>query len=104
MGQIPEMQSRLAPAKAEAVDARGTGPTIAHGMIGVARLAGFQSAFTLLHNLACGGRRSDLLCPFDHQIEPLDHEAFRCGPDTVGRMLHSVPEIVERPAAHDRKI
>src|SRR5215212_8935991 len=104
MGQVSEMRFCLAPAKAEAVDARGARPTIADGVIGVARLAGFETAFALFHELSCRGRRSDLLCAIGHKLKPLQDEALGCGPDAMGTMLYNVPKIIERPAADDRLI
>ena len=98
------MRFRLAPTKAEAVDARGGRPTIPHSVIGVSRLTGFQASFALFHELPCGGRRCDWCCGIDDKLKPLHDEALGSGTDAMGRMLHSVPEIIERPSIHGRPI
>ena len=79
--------------------ARRAGPAVTDSVIGVAGLAGLEPAFTLLDEPPRRGRRDYLLRPGQNQIAPLIHEPLGGRSDGMRRVLHDIPEIIERPRA-----
>ena len=76
------MRFRPAPAKAEAVDARRAGPAVAHGVIGVARLAGLSAAVRALRPVAARPATDrPASAAVQDELAPFGDETLGRGPD-----------------------